>query len=454
MKKSSTKKGKKNINKILLKISLLLLGMSVNVVQAAGVKSTELSSVGEQKTLIILLRFKDSKSVPFAKEEFHEVFFEGEIQKIYKEMSYGKMWLSGDVAGWYTLPDKIHYEHGCEPYFAGASTEQEDEVYKHIKDDLIKDSINVLGYDRFIILYDGCTRTSYNFGMADLSFENTSHRASVIYLSLMIYERSWNLAKHFDDMDGRNSYGFRNEIVHELGHSLGIQGHSNKFDCGNKILHGKCSSDEYCNDFDVMGFGTFAIHFSSYWKELLGWFENDDILEIKKSGRYTLYLLEENQGVRLLKIPIDRDGNTFYLEYRKPVGYDKYESFSLNTEGQGGLFVNLILKGINSISLLDFSPDSPEGHTRSHVSLRPNHIFYDYKNGIGIGPIKIKENSLDIDIKFFKPDKEKDEKLLEISSYPPAPSDDYTRDINLIESSFSHIITKVEYFKVTKVEGF
>ncbi|WP_259556045.1 hypothetical protein [Vibrio harveyi] len=85
--------------------NVLVLADGSNTTSADGTGSTQVtaSSFGEQLTLVMLLNFLDNTQTPWSVEETRELVF-GQVNDFYKENSDNQVWLTGDVAGYYTLP--------------------------------------------------------------------------------------------------------------------------------------------------------------------------------------------------------------------------------------------------------------------------------------------------------------------------------------------------------------
>ncbi|MCS0442152.1 hypothetical protein ND898_19275 [Vibrio diabolicus] len=87
-------------------LRLLALGF-VTLVSAYSFSSetyAEQVASGEQKTLVVLVNFQENpQEIPISKEDAHHVVF-NTVSDFYSQMSQGQLWLSGDVAGTFTLP--------------------------------------------------------------------------------------------------------------------------------------------------------------------------------------------------------------------------------------------------------------------------------------------------------------------------------------------------------------
>ena len=57
-------------------------------------------TIGEQSTLVILVNFQDNPEQPWSLDEAYNTVF-GDSNDFFLENSYGQMWLSGGVVGWY-----------------------------------------------------------------------------------------------------------------------------------------------------------------------------------------------------------------------------------------------------------------------------------------------------------------------------------------------------------------
>lgn len=90
-------------------VSLLVITVGLVSTHPSSVRASESSSrwpavptVGEQKIIVILAEFQDEEHLLPA-EHFQELIFE-QLNSYIKEVSYGQVWLTGDVVGWVNLP--------------------------------------------------------------------------------------------------------------------------------------------------------------------------------------------------------------------------------------------------------------------------------------------------------------------------------------------------------------
>lgn len=116
-------------------------------------------------------------------------------------------------------------------------------------------------------------------------------------------------------------------IGHEIGHNLGPGlGHANLLECSGPepydLAYSGCSSVEYLDPFDAMGWSERRGQMSAFHRELAGFFSSGNVLEVTKSGRYWLLPIERAtpfyQALKIRRSPSE----VLYLEYRRPIGYD------------------------------------------------------------------------------------------------------------------------------------
>jgi hypothetical protein len=151
---------------------------------------------------------------------------------------------------------------------------------------------------------------------------------------------------------------------HELGHALGLW-HSHAIDCGAQTIGAACDMLEYGDVFDKMGGSTYPGHFNSFQKERLGWLNagvSPPITTVQASGTYTLEAYEmPGSGAKALKILKSTDPTTgyrtwYYVEARKPVGFDNFLASVANTASNGVLIRTGSESDGNSSNLLDMTP--------------------------------------------------------------------------------------------------
>ncbi len=152
-------------------------------------------------------------------------------------------------------------------------------------------------------------------------------------------------------------------VAHEIGHNLGLH-HARFLNCGDAVYTenalNTCGYVEY-GDFDDMGLDyepTF--HFNAVFKELLGWLQPQ---LVATTGIYPLASYELGLGTKALEIAPLQASDSFYIEYRQPIGYDSQMGLVVYNSDPGinGPFIHLggnpsYLLNMNRTDLHDTAP--------------------------------------------------------------------------------------------------
>ncbi len=289
-----------------------------------------LPTTGEQKTLVLMVNFQENPSEqPLTSTEADSLVF-GEVNDFYQQNSYGQSWLSGQVAGWFTLPLSNQV---CD--FASVQQEADESA--------IASGIALNEYDRIIYLMTNTACISEGLG----TMEESPSRA---YINGIFTARL---------------------IAHELGHNFGLH-HSHALDCGEQTLSENCLSIEYGDTYDVMGKPDIG-YFNTIQKEQLGWLNgqySSSIINAAQDGIYTIsnYETQTYEQPSTIKIPRGVDPVTgldswFYIEYRQAQGFDSFLSDRSYRYFRGdvtdGVIVRVATEGdANSSHLLHLKTDS------------------------------------------------------------------------------------------------
>ncbi|VXB08845.1 Gametolysin peptidase M11 [Pseudomonas sp. 8AS] len=266
---------------------LLLFADGTTTSTATGELAFAMSNtLGAQRTLAIMVNFQDAPSdKPWTASQVNSLVF-GEVSNFFKENSSQQTWLTGSVAGWYTIPLSSTVCSGSD-------------IANYAKQAAQNGGYNLSNYDRFVYFFPKNSACGYS-GMAQVGAFPSS---TWINGSLTV-----------------------STVGHEMGHNLGLH-HSHALDCGNTILGSSCSSQEYGDTLDIMGYSGTVGHFTGFHKERLGWLASDNIINVTSSGSFYLKPAStQTTGSKLLKIAngLDSSGaaNYYYVEYRQPLGFD------------------------------------------------------------------------------------------------------------------------------------
>lgn len=264
--------------------------------------STQSVSTTSQ-TIVIPVYFQDQSVAPAAPTltQISSAMFAapGEqtssVNAYYQENSYSQLSVQGLVHSWIQIPTTapstctdVYNEMAVLPTLALAVLQQTDSQF------------NPADYQHYFFIMNG---------PCDMGATNTATGNTVVTLS-----------------EATSVY----VLAHELGHQLGLM-HAGYLYCdesiigSNNISDPRCRDQEYGDWYDILG-GSFVAggHFNAYHKELLNWFQPENVVTAVAQGTstFTLEPIETiSSQAKVLKVPRG-DGSFIYVEYRQPVGFD------------------------------------------------------------------------------------------------------------------------------------
>lgn len=266
----------------------LELGSSADGGSNYGTPSIPANTLGEQRTLVILVNFQDKQEQPYTKAHAQDVIF-NQTSDFFMENSFGQTWLTGDITGWHTIPVS---STSCNTL----------DIAAHANAAAQNSGYNLSNYTRLVYAFP---ENACGFWGTATVGQNPS--------------KAW--------LKGNIEVEL---VAHEMGHNLGLH-HSHALDCSGKTIGDNCKSVEYGDSLDIMGWSPSA-HYGAFPKEYLGWLNNGSsktIQDVTQSGTYQLDVYASQNGTRpkalkILKGVDDFTGKQvfYYVEYRQPVGFD------------------------------------------------------------------------------------------------------------------------------------
>ena len=157
-----------------------------------------------------------------------------------------------------------------------------------------------------------------------------------------------------------------NVIIHEFGHNYGL-GHASFWSTTDGSVVGAGASDEYGDDFDIMGDGSNEAHFHPQAKQYLDWLEPAQWADATAAGAgtYRIYRFDDptttgtTRGVRITKAASPPE--YYWLGYRKRLENNPWL--------QSGIYLIWERPGFDRSWLLDTTPSSAEGRDDGAVVL-------------------------------------------------------------------------------------
>ncbi|GBC78330.1 hypothetical protein HRbin08_01818 [bacterium HR08] len=286
--------------------------------EASNAQSARSNEVlGERRVALLLLNFSDRLAPPYSVEVARQVL--GAVAEFFRENSYGRLSLAGDVFGWFTLGMSAA---ACDPFRLA------EEAHAIVA----ASGLDLSGYEHLVYVFpqNACPW----WGLATIGGTPAA---------------AW--------INGRLTFEI---LAHEFGHGLGLS-HSRALECGWVALGTACQVLEYGDTLDVMGMA--AGHLSAFHKEQLGWLSEEDasLLPVVADGTFRLAPYQRvGEGPKALKILRSQGAGRatwYYVEYRVPFGFDRF--LSRNPNVPRGVIVRLGSWGEREGSfLLDMTPET------------------------------------------------------------------------------------------------
>ena len=302
------------------------------------------AATGSKRVAVLLINFTNNTSQPWTHTTARNVVFDSStsVAAYYADASYGQFTVTGDVFGWYTIPDD---NAGCD--YSGWGSKARTAAANA--------GVNLSAYDNVVYAFPSAS----SCGWAGLAY-----------------------------LPGRDSWingSFNLRVIsHELGHNWGVH-HASTLDCssgGTRVtLGGTCTANEYGDPFTVMG-GAATYHHNNWHRAQLGWLSAQTVTS---SGTYTLAPAELSSGTRLLRVARG-DGTYFQLEFRQPT--QPFETFSSSSAVANGVSIRLApeLSSLVQSRLLDATSGSS---SFSDSALAAGGSFFDAVSGVRISTVSV-----------------------------------------------------------------
>ena len=322
-------------------------------------------TLGEQRTLMILVNFQNAVVEPYTPASAQSVLFTT-TNNFYRENSQNQTWLTGAVTSrWYTIPmDNTNCDTNA--------------IRSHAQQAAQADGYVLSNYRRFIYAFPSNSGCSGWWGLGQVG-GSTTHSWINGSLALRV-------------------------LGHELGHNVGLY-HARALECGATVLSDPCSAVEYGDPSDIMGAST--AHFSAFQKERLGWLDNGaslPITTVTSSGTYTIEpYAGTGAGPKALKVlkSVDTSGRRthFYIEHRLGIANTFDSGFAGNANVANGVVIHTGTESVgNSIYALDLTPETSSWNDLALTAAAPD--FFDPVSGVTIKTLSTSSAGASVQVLF------------------------------------------------------
>ena len=279
------------------------------------------------------------------------------VASYYADVSEGRMSITGDVFGWFTVGANTK---ACNYSDWGAAARQA----------ATAQGIDLTAYTNVVYAFPKQSVCTWN-GLANVVGRN-----------------SW--------LNGTTSLFITS---HELGHNFGVH-HSSSLTCtsgGARVaFSSNCTSDEYGDPFDIMGYHGQRL-MSTFHRWQLGFLTAADVQTVNTDGVYSVATAEVAGGTpRVLRVARPA-GDYYYLEFRQPDG--PYDDFSITAPVVNGVTIR-IAPDVNKVIESHLIDTNPQTATFNDAPLAVGRTFADLVNQIFITTLSIDATGATVQIHY------------------------------------------------------
>jgi chitodextrinase len=329
--------------------------------------ATTVATGTERKVAIILLNFSNDARQPWTREQVRAAAFDDATKSVaayYRQASWGQLLLSGDVLGWYTIPESS--ASGC-------------------------------NYSAWSTSANAAATT------AGVNLANYQH---VVYAFPSVSSCGWSGLAY---MPGR--YSWLNNagtslrtMAHELGHNFGTH-HASTLNCTQSGVRvslsataSNCTLNEYGDPFSVMGASS-KYEPTNYSRGNFGWLQAANTLTVSAAGDYQLNPINPYDTTAVQSLRVKRTSSTFLtLELRQPDG-SYFDSFASTDPAVTGVSVRITTEYTtrSQSQLLDANP-STAGF--ADAPLQSGQTLVDPLTGVSITTVSVASTGATVRVSF------------------------------------------------------
>ena len=321
---------------------------------------------GAKRVAVVLLNFANDTSQPWTPAYAAGIAFtnENSVAAYYEETSWGQLTLTGDVYGWYTVPEP---NTSCSTgTWASSATKAAAAA-----------GVSLSGYDHVVYAFPKTSSCGWA-GLAEMPGRN-----------------SW--------LNGSLAMSLQT-MAHELGHNFGTH-HASDYKCTENGVRvslsanaSNCSSGEYGDPYSVMGMAS-RFHHSNFARGNFGWLQTANTQTVTSGGEYLLKPIEsfDAGGVQVLRI--QRTSSTYLtLEFRQPYGLN-FDVFPATAAVTNGVSIR-ITPGYTTRSQSKLVDATPATTSFSDSALPIGATLVDPLTGISITTVGVSPSGATVRISF------------------------------------------------------
>ena len=333
-------------------------------IQTDGRRSQSVSNAatGSKRIAVVLMNFSNDQSEPYTRQYAQGIAFDNtdSVAAYYAENSWGQLSISGEVFGWYTVPEantSCGYGAWATSATAAASAA----------------GVDLGAYDHVVFAFPYVSSCAWG-GMATLPGRS-----------------SW--------LNGPNSMSLRT-MAHELGHNFGTH-HASALSCtenGVRVaISATCTTSEYGDPFSVMG-GARHYHHTAFSRANFGWLDKADAKTVTSDGVYSFAPIEVDDPLNpsVLRIPRANTGSYLTLEFRQPYGM-LFDNFSISDPVVTGITAR-ITSDFSSAGQTQLVDATPTTTSFADASLSVGQTIHDPAYGIAVTTMSVSPTAASVAI--------------------------------------------------------